>query len=149
MLSHHTHSELDARAFMEANNKLKAFVEECVLPSGIRIQQVLWCPYARCILPVAIQAEALVLVHTSACHLSYAFNEIVRDYARTVSGALPFTVVHIAVASWCARAWAVSTAASAPDLLSSGVRPLCPATSTTRKQNRLSTQKVGWPKFRV
>jgi hypothetical protein len=61
--------------------RLKAFVEECVLP-------------------VAIQTEALVLVHTSACHLSYAFNEIVRDYAKTVNGDLPFTVVHIAVASW-------------------------------------------------
>ena len=35
-----------------------------------------------------------------ACHLSFAFNEIVHDYAKTVNGELPFTVVHIAVAAW-------------------------------------------------
>ena len=52
VLSHHTHSELNAKDFMDSNSKIKAFLEECVLP-------------------VAIKTEALVLVHTNVSFGSY------------------------------------------------------------------------------
>ena len=81
VLSHHTHAERNARDLLESDRRLCAFLEEHVLP-------------------VAVQTQALVLLHVDCCHMAWAFDRLCIDYAKTMaSGKLPFTVLHFCAAT--------------------------------------------------
>jgi hypothetical protein len=76
VLSHHTYAERSEKELLETDERLGSFLEEHLLP-------------------VAIQTQALILVHSKSCHMSFVFDKICSDYAKTVpSGKLPFTVMH-------------------------------------------------------
>ena len=53
-----------------------------------------------CVLPVAIQTQALVITHISDCALSAAWSRCCKAYAATVNGQLPFSVVNFTTAGW-------------------------------------------------
>ena len=54
----------------------------------------------KCILPVAIQTNALVVINNNSCALSKAFGELVKAEAVKNGGKLPFTVVSFC---WAAK----------------------------------------------
>jgi hypothetical protein len=76
-----SHAERNARDLLESDRRLCAFFEEHVLP-------------------VAVQTQALVLLHVDCCHMAWAFDRLCIDYAKTMaSGKLPFTVLHFCAAT--------------------------------------------------
>ena len=63
VISHHTHSEVNATELQRTDRRLRIFLKDCVLP-------------------VAISQQAVVLVYTDVCHLGMAFTDICQEYAR-------------------------------------------------------------------
>jgi hypothetical protein len=53
----------------------------------------------QCIIPVAIQTNALIIIETDCCSLARVFNEIVQSLAEKYGGCLPFSVVSFSCAS--------------------------------------------------
>eukprot|EP01052_Picozoa_sp_SAG31_P013513 SAG31_NODE_813_length_11892_cov_5.354538_1_plen_518_part_00 len=75
-LYHKQYAELDALDLRDATRHLKTFIKDCVLK-------------------IAIENQALVIVNNTKCELSLAFNEVCGQYAREIGGNLPFTLLHI------------------------------------------------------
>ena len=76
ILSGHTHSELGTEEFLDTDRRLRTFLEDHLLP-------------------VARQTHALVVCYHKQCQLSFAFNQVCQEYAKTVGGKLPFTLLHM------------------------------------------------------
>ena len=79
--THHDHAELDVESLENTDLRIATFLQECVLP-------------------VAIQTQAVVITHISDCAFSAAWSRICKAYAATVNGKLPFSVVNFTTAGW-------------------------------------------------
>jgi hypothetical protein len=75
-ITHKLHAELDDGAVDDTDIRLVRFLQECVLP-------------------VAVQTNALVLVHSDGCSLSHAFSQLCASETQKNGGSLPFTVMCI------------------------------------------------------
>jgi hypothetical protein len=81
ILSHHTHSETDGRGLQRTDQKLEDFLENTVLQ-------------------MAIHTKALVLCSHTQCLISVAFNRVIENYQKRISGGkLPFSVMHMNTAA--------------------------------------------------
>lgn len=78
------YSELDTQSLLATDRRMKTFVTECVLQ-------------------VAIDNNALILINDTSCALSRAFAEVLGKYSSTVQGKLPFTLLHIGMVTDACR----------------------------------------------
>ena len=79
MLRHQCHSEIGGKEALETDRQMQIFLEE--------------------LLPVLIQTKAVVVVHDDSCSFARAFSDICMQYAKTVGGKMPFTVIMFASAA--------------------------------------------------
>ena len=73
------YSELNKEELLATSRRIKVFIRECVLP-------------------VAVENNALVLINDTACALSRAFAEVMGDFCAGGQQKAPFTILHIGCA---------------------------------------------------
>jgi hypothetical protein len=84
-ISHHDHAEVDEAALHCTNKKIALFLKTCVLP-------------------LAIQTNALVIIHNSDCSFARAFSDICLSEINKLGNDFPFTVICFTCATWAYNA---------------------------------------------